>query len=145
MLINYLKVGFRNILKHKVYSAINLFGLAVGIAASLLIAVYIADELSYDRFLKDSDRIFRVGSTGKFQNESFHDAVSSPPIASALLEHVPEVEEAVRFGWWRMISVRYQDKTFVEKRSLVADANFFTFFSFPLIVGDPATALQGTD
>ena len=93
MIANYLKVGFRNILRYKVYSSINLFGLAIGMAASLLIILYIADELSYDRFQKDSDRIFRIASSGRFQGNEFKDAVSSPPIAASLLQNVPEVEK----------------------------------------------------
>ncbi len=145
MIANYLKVGFRNILRYKVYSSINLFGLAIGMAASLLIILYIADELSYDRFQKDSDRIFRIASSGRFQGNEFKDAVSSPPIAASLLQNVPEVESAVRFFWWRMMPMRYGDKSFVEKKTLVADSNFFEFFSFPLISGDPRTALQGTN
>ena len=145
MIANYLKVGFRNILRYKVYSSINLFGLAIGLAASLLIIFYIADELSYDHFQKDSDRIFRIASSGRFQGNEFKDAVSSPPIAASLLQNVPEVESAVRFFWWRMMPMRYGDKSFVEKKILVADSTFFRFFSFPLISGDPSTALQGTN
>ena len=102
MIANYLKVGFRNILRYKVYSSINLFGLSIGMAASLLIILYIADELSYDRFQKDSDRMFRIGSSGRFQGNEFKDAVSSPPIAAALSQNVPEVESVVRFFWWRI-------------------------------------------
>jgi putative ABC transport system permease protein len=145
MVANYLKVGFRNILKYKVYSGINLFGLAIGMAASLLIILYIADELSYDRFQKDADRIFRIASAGRFQGSEFNDAASSSPIAEALMENVPEVEQAVRFGWWRVMPMRYAGKSFVEKKTLVADSNFFRFFSFPLISGDPVTALQGVN
>ena len=67
MLSNYLKVGIRNILKYKIYSSINAGGLALGIAASMLIVLYIADELSYDRFLKDAERTYRIGSSGSFE------------------------------------------------------------------------------
>src|SRR5687768_9930848 len=137
MLTNYLKVAVRNILKYKVYSSINVFGLAVGMAASMLIVLYIADELSYDRFQKDADRIYRIGSSGRFEGSEFKQAVSSSPIAEALLKEVPEVEDATRFGWWRSLPMRSDDKVFIEKRILVADSNFFQFFSFPLISGDP--------
>src|SRR6185436_1608779 len=85
MLTNYLKVGVRNMLKHKTYSSINAAGLAMGIAASLVITLYIADELSYDRFLDDSEKIFRIGSIGSFEGSAFESAVSSPPIAAILL------------------------------------------------------------
>jgi putative ABC transport system permease protein len=130
MLTNYLKVGIRNMLRHKIYSSINAAGLAMGIAASLVILLYIADELSYDRFLNDSEKIFRIGSSGSFEGSAFDAAVSSPPIASALLHEVPEVEDATRFGWWHDQPMRYEDKSFIEKNLIVADSNFFRFFSF---------------
>jgi putative ABC transport system permease protein len=145
MLSNYLKVGIRNILKYKIYSSINIGGLALGIAASMLIILYIGDELSYDRFLKDSDRIYRIGSSGSFEGSAFESAVSSPPIAAAILQEIPEVEEATRFGWWRAQPMRYGDKAFIEKQLLAADSNFFQFFSFSLISGDPKTVLHGTN
>jgi len=161
MLANYLKVGIRNILKYKIYSSINAGGLALGISASMLIVLYIADELSYDRFLKDAERIYRIGSSGSFEGSAFESAVSSPPIAAAILQEIPEVEEATRFGWWRAQPMRlpaspshslrqskdgsqvHVDKSFIEKQLLVADSNFFQFFSFPLISGDPNTVLKG--
>ncbi|HMG94432.1 MAG TPA: FtsX-like permease family protein [Chryseolinea sp.] len=145
MLSNYLKVGIRNILKYKIYSSINAGGLALGIAASMLIILYIADELSYDRFLKDSDRTYRIGSGGSFEGSAFESAVSSPPIAAAILQEIPEVDEATRFGWWRAQPMRYGDKAFIEKQLLAADSNFFQFFSFSIISGDPKTVLQGTN
>ena len=145
MLVNYLKVGVRNILKYKVYSAINGVGLALGISASMLILLYITDELSYDRFLKDPDRIYRIGSAGSFEGSAFNSAVSSPPIAAAVLHEIPEVEEATRFGWWRAQPMRYEGKTFIEKQLMVADSNFFQFFSFPLVSGNSADVLKGTN
>lgn len=143
MFLNYLKVGIRNILRYKVYSSINVFGLAVGMAASLLIIFYIADEVSYDCFHKDADRIFLVANTGRLQGVDFKGADSSAPIAAALIENAPEVKEAVRMGWWRAMPIRYNDKSFVEKRVFIADSNFFKFFSFPLISGDNESALKG--
>ena len=146
MIANYLKVGFRNILRYKVYSSINLFGLAIGMAASLLIFLYMADELSYDQFHKDSDRIFRIGSSGRFQGNEFKDAVSSPPIAAALSQNVPEVESCSEIVLVANDAHALRGTNhFVEKKTFVADANFFQFFSFPLIAGDPRTALQGTN
>ena len=137
MLANYLKVGIRNILKYKVYSSINAAGLALGISATMSITLYIADELSYDRFFKDSNRIYRIGSSGSFEGSAFESAVSSPPIAAAVLQEIPEVEEATRFGWWRAQPMRYESQTFIEKKILVADSNFFQFFSFHLLSGEP--------
>ncbi|MBA4056436.1 MAG: hypothetical protein C0490_17100, partial [Marivirga sp.] len=143
MLTNYFKVGVRNILKNRVYSSINVFGLAVGMAASILIMLYIADELSYDHFLKDSDRIFRIGSRGSFEGSEFTSAVSSPPLAHAVLQQIPEVNNATRFALRRALPMRYNDQAFIEKHTLVADSNFFQFFSFPLVSGDPSTVLKG--
>jgi len=145
MFTNYVKVAVRNILKYKTYSFINVFGLAVGMASSMLIMLYIFDELSYDRFQNDADRIFRIGSRGQFEGSEFKSAVSSAPVAGAMLREIPAVETATRFGWWRAMPMRYNDKSFIETRSLVADANFFQFFSFPLLSGNPATALKGTN
>jgi putative ABC transport system permease protein len=145
MLENYIKVGIRNILKHKVYSSINITGLAVGLAASMLIILYIADELSYDRFQEQADRIYRIGSHGRFEGDEFRQATSSAPIAEALLREVPEVESVTRFGWRRTMPLRYNDKVFNVKLMLVADSNFFRFFSFRLISGNPTTVLKGTN
>jgi putative ABC transport system permease protein len=145
MLANYLKVGIRNILKQKAYSSINGAGLGLGIAASMLIMLYIADELSYDRFFKDSDRIYRIGSSGSFEGSAFRSAVSSPPIAGALLQEIPEVEEAIRFGWWRAQPMRYEGKIFIEKQLFAADSNFFQFFSFPLVSGNSGEVLRGSN
>ena len=143
MISNYIKVGVRNIFKYKVYSTINATGLAMGIAAGMLIMLYIADELSYDRFFKDSERIYRIGSAGSFEGSVFNSAVSSPPIAAAMLLEIPEVEEATRFGWWRAQPMRYESKTFIEKQLIVGDSNFFRFFSYPLVSGNPAEVLRG--
>jgi putative ABC transport system permease protein len=145
MVLNYLKVGIRNILKYKVYSSINAGGLAVGIAASMLIMLYIADEVSFDRFFKNSEEIYRIGSSGSFEGSAFESAVSSPPIAAAVLQEIPEGEAAIRFGWWRAQPMRYENKTFIEKQLIAADSNFFQFFSYDLVSGNPAEVLRGTN
>lgn len=145
MLLNYFKIALRNILKYKLYSSINVFGLAIGMACSMFIMLYIADEISYDRFLDDSDNIYRVGFGGRLQGNDFKFAVSSAPIAEALLSEVPEVESATRFGLRRNVPMHYKDNVFTEGRILVADSNFFNFFSFPLLSGNLETVLDGTN
>ncbi len=130
-------------LRQKAYSAINIAGLSVGIAATLVIISYIADELSFDRFHPNAERIHRLGFTGRLQGSEFNMAVSSAPVAEAIQKEIPEVEETVRFGVWRTIPMSYGDKNFTEKHMVVADSNFFQFFNFPVVHGDPSSVLKG--
>jgi putative ABC transport system permease protein len=145
MIRNYLKTAFRIMLRQQAYSAINIAGLSLGIAASLLIMLYVADELSYDKFQKDGERTHRVGFLGKLQGNEFEMATSPAPVAEALVNEIPEVETAVRFGVWRNQPVAYEDKALAEEYFLVADSNFFEFFSFPLVSGNAKTVLQGAN
>lgn len=143
MLKNYFLTSLRFMLRQKIYSFINIFGLAVGIAATLVILLYVTDEFSYDRFHRDAERMYRVGFNGMIQGNEASTATSCSPVGEALQKEVPEVKEAVRFGLWRTTPVRYGDKNFTEKNLLVADSNFFRFFSFPIVKGDAQTALLG--
>lgn len=145
MITNYLKTALRIMLRQKGYSLINIIGLSVGIAATLLILIYVSNELSYDRFHQSADRIHRITFMAKLQGTEVHGANTAAPIAEAMQREIPEVEEAVRFGQWRTMPMSYDHKNFTEKNFLVADSNFFRFFSFSLIQGDPNTALKGPD
>jgi putative ABC transport system permease protein len=145
MIKNYLTTAFRIMLRQKSYSAINIVGLSLGIAASLLIILYVVDELGYDKFHRDADRIYRLSFEGRLEGNDFKGATSPAPIAPAMQAEIPEVEETVRLGLWRTMPISFEDKAFTEKYFLVADSNFFKFFSFPVIHGDPATALKGVD
>ena len=145
MIRNYLKTAFRIMMRQKGYSAINIAGLSIGIATSLLIILYIADELSFDRFHKDAKRIYRIGFEGKMQGNDFTSAQSPVPVAWALNAEVPGVESTLRFGIWRNTPMSFGDNHFTESNFLVADSNFFDFFSFPLLSGDARTALIGTN
>jgi putative ABC transport system permease protein len=145
MILNYLKTAFRIMLRQKAYSTINIVGLSVGIAATLIIVIYVVDELSYDTFHQNSAQIYRVRFSGRLQGNEFNASSSPAPVAEAMKKEIPEVEEAVRFGLWRTMPMSFEDKNFTEGRMLVADSNFFQFFTFPLIAGDPKTVLQGTN
>ncbi|WP_333821480.1 ABC transporter permease [Ohtaekwangia sp.] len=145
MIRNYLKTALRIMLRQKAYSAINIAGLSIGIAASLLILLYVADELSFDRFHQNPDRIYRVYFSGRLQGNDFDMATSPAPVADAMVQEIPAVESAVRFGVWRTMPMTYGDKNFTEEYMLVADSNFFQFFTFPLVAGDANTALKGTN
>jgi putative ABC transport system permease protein len=143
MIRNYLKTALRIMLRQKAYSAINIIGLSIGIAATLIIISYIADEVSYDKFHANSDRIYRLGFTGRLQGNEFNMSVSPAPVAEAMQKEIPEVEEAVRFGIWRTMPMSFEEKNFTEQYMVVADSNFFSFFSFPVVHGDLKNFLKG--
>lgn len=142
MLKNHLKIAFRNLQKQKFYASINILGLTIGIAASLLITVYIVDELSYDRFHEKADNIYRVTIKGVLSGRAFDGASSCAPFASTAVEEFPEVKEAVRLKIWTNVIAAYEDKSFTEKSLLLADSNFFKIFSFELLQGDRETLLK---
>src|SRR4051812_4057051 len=110
MIRNYLKTAWRIMLRQKAYSAINIAGLSLGIAASLLIILYVADEISFDKFQKDGHRTHRVGFLGKLQGNEFEMATSPAPVAEAMVNEIPEVESAVRFGLWRAMPIAFENK-----------------------------------
>jgi putative ABC transport system permease protein len=143
MLKNYLKIALRTISKHKVFSAINLFGLAVGIAAFTIIMLFVKDELAYDGFHADADRIYRV--VKDFVNDdgsTTPDATTPPAIMPAMLREIPEIEHATRIypSWGYKPLLTYGEKTFYEERFLRVDSTFFEVFSFPFVAGDAKSA-----
>jgi putative ABC transport system permease protein len=144
MLKNYFKTAWRNLWKNKLYSAINIFGLAVGLAACLLIGIYIIHELSYDKFNKNRNRIVRVtmeyGKAGTVNTV----AETGTKVGPQFKRVFPSVEEYVRTFISHNV-IKYGDKVFDEPRILFADAPFFKIFSFHLIEGNAATALDAPD
>ena len=140
MLRNYVKIAFRNLLRHKAFSFINIGGLAIGMACSILILLWVQDELSFDRFHEHVERTYRL--TASLSELDVHAAVSSAPMAAALIEKMPEIEKIVRVSWQRSDLLQVDDRMFEEKRIIYADSNFLQFFTFPLVEGDPETALQ---
>jgi putative ABC transport system permease protein len=143
MLHNYFKTAIRILLRQKAYSAINIFGLTLGITCSLLIILYIVDEFSYDRFHSDADRIYRTTFTGKLQGQDFASIQTGVPMAEALRQEIPQVESTLRLFKRNTYPVRQEEKSFTEKRFLVADSNFFRFFNFELISGNAGEVLKG--
>ncbi len=136
MLRNYLKVAIRNLFRQKFYTFINIFGLTIGIAVSLLIAFYVFDELSYDRFHEDADRIYQIYLKAKIQGKPIEGGHTCAPIAAGCREEIPGVEDATRISLWWDLVMRYEENIFTEKKVLVADSNFFQFFTFELIEGN---------
>ncbi len=132
-------------LRQKAYSAINITGLSIGIAATIIIIIYIVDELSYDKMHRDAKQIYRVGFMGRLQGNTVEGANSPAPLAEAMQKEIPQVAGVLRFGLWRTMPMGFGDKHFTEKHVLVADSNFFKFFSFPVLKGNPETFLKGTN
>ncbi len=143
MVANYLKVAVRNLMRNKVFSAINILGLAIGMACCLLILLYVQDELSYDRHHRNADRIFRLATEIHSEGAPGRFAVTSFPMGSTLVQEYPSVEDAVRFHRKdEKTLVANQQRHFYERGVLFVDSNVFQVFDFPLSKGDPQTALQ---
>ena len=144
MLENYFKIALRNLKKHKGYAFINLFGLAVGMAASLLILQYVTYEVSYDDFHAQGKHIYRV-QYNSYDNGvlEFESATAFPRVGPGLKEDYPEVEEYARlFLRYGGGVVRYEDQSFKEDLLFQADPSFLTMFSYPMLRGDHNTALS---
>lgn len=143
MLKNYFKVAVRNILKYKFFSAINILGLTIGMACCLFIFIYVKDELSYDKFHKNVDNIYRVALHGRIAGQEIDVTNTSWPVGPTMAEEITGVTEALRL-WPRGAGLvfKYGDKSFSEKNVFYADSNFFHFFSFRLLEGDPKTTLK---
>lgn len=148
MLANYLNSAWRNVLREKGYAFINVFGLAVGIAFCTLIFLYVRDELTYDRFHEQADRIFRVEEAALHADGSIQSGGGSGPIilGPALQADVPGIARYVRFQSERhYVRVRGASAEAVEEEVLFADPAVLEVFTFPLRQGDPATALAAPD
>ncbi len=140
MLRNYFQIAVRNLTRQKVYTILNVLGLAVGIACSILIFLYVHFELSFDRFHKNSDNIFRLINTSSNGKET---AITQAPIAPALVEELPEVLSAVRFRHsQRERLLATDEKSFLESNIYWADPEVFQVFDFPLISGNPQRVLE---
>ncbi|HEX9649831.1 MAG TPA: ABC transporter permease [Cyclobacteriaceae bacterium] len=144
MLTNYLKTAYRNLLKNKSYSFINILGLSVGAAASMLIFLYVRYEYNYDTFFKDNDRIYRVVIERRYPDHVSHFALIPGGFSTIFADELPEIENSVRLvGFPNFASVIRQEEIINQEYYLFsADSNFFEIFDFKLLQGNPATALS---
>jgi len=142
MFRNALKIALRHVRKHKAYAVINIAGLAVGMACCLLIALFVRDELAFDRHHEKADRIFRLidGFNVGSGDEGYY-ALASAPFAPALKGEIAQVEDAVRFLPGRRVLVAAGEKKLYEDNFFYVDGSVFGIFTVPLVKGDPATAL----
>ncbi len=142
MLRNYLKTAFRNLWRNKGFSAINILGLAIGLATCLLILIYVTDELSFDRFNVNADRIYRIDNDIRFGGNSMTLAVAPAPAGPTFLRDYPEVEKEVRFRDNGGRLVKKGNQNIKEESVILADSTLFEVFTLPMIAGDPHTALK---
>lgn len=146
MFRNYIKVVIRNISRNKLYSFLNIAGLAIGITCCILILLYVQDELSFDRFHEKADRICRVNSYFAIKDRIMNFATTAHVQGPMLQAEYPEVENYVRFnGYGSPRVIRYQDKRFTEEKFLWVDHTVFDVFSFKLLKGNPKNALVEPD
>ena len=142
MLKNLIIIALRNIRKDKTYSAINILGLTVGITCSVFLLMYILDELSYDRYHKDSSNIYRVISNIKEPDNAFTWAVAQVPLAEELRDNYPEVKNVVRFFGLDRTLYKNGDKAFYEEKFFLTDSTVFDMFDYKFLYGDINTALD---
>jgi len=144
MLKNYINIAFRNLIKHKFYSLINILGLSIGLTCFLMITLFVTDELSFDKFHSDADRIHRMDFTGNMNGSEFITALASVPAAETMVREFPEVEEATRLRVRGNYLVKRKDgeDAYNEDATTFADKNFFDFFDFKVLSGDKSTCLE---
>jgi putative ABC transport system permease protein len=141
MIRNYIKTAFRSLIKNKGFTAINVFGLALGLAACLLIVFYVFDELSYDQYNTNADRIYRVNEDLKLGDNKVQYAVCMAPLAQTLKNDFPFVENTVRLKNIGGMHVNKGNERILEYSALFADPSVFDVFTLPVIYGDKKTAL----
>lgn len=142
MIKNYLKVAFRNLYRNKLYSLLNIVGLSIGIACCILIFFYVQNELSYDKYHKNSDSIYRITMNLAIQDRTIQTATTTFAYGPILKDEFPEIVEICRFTTYgEKKVVQYMDTIFYEEKFLWADHTLFDVFSFELIKGNPKQAL----
>ncbi len=143
MLKNYFKIAWRNLMKNKVFSSINIAGLAIGMAACLLILQYVSFKLSYDQFHKDVKDIYRVVND-RYQNRKLiqHGTITYSAIGKAMNDDYEEVVENTRVEPSSEVIITYKDKKIAEDQLLYADGSFLSMFNFPLVAGKKNSVLK---
>ena len=141
MIRNYFRIAFRNLIKHKAYSTINITGLAIGMACSIIILLWVQHELSYDRFHKNADQIYRITARAS----QFDVAVNPAAMPGGLMAELPVIKNFVRTSYPIKTLFETNNRKFEEKDAYYVDSTFFDLFSFTLVKGDPNTALDRPD
>ncbi len=144
MLRNIFKHSLRSLKRQRSYIIINILGLSIGIACSLLIAAFVINEASYDQYNVKKDRIYRTILNGKIGGQEIMMATSPAIMGPTMVKEFPEVEDFLRMSSWGPSVIEYNKVTFTEDHIVTADSSFFNFFSIPLIKGDIFTLLNAS-
>ncbi|QEC44989.1 ABC transporter permease [Pseudobacter ginsenosidimutans] len=142
MFRNYWKIALRSLWKNKSFSALNITGLAMGLAACLLILLYVKDELSFDKYNTNADRIYRIDTDIRFGGSDFLIATGPDPLAKVLKDEFPQIEAVARFRGQGNQLFRKGTENIMEDRVIYADASIFDVFTLPVLDGNPRRALQ---
>ncbi|HVX26215.1 MAG TPA: ABC transporter permease, partial [Parafilimonas sp.] len=143
MFKNYLKIAWRNLVKNKAYSIINITGLAIGLACFLLIALYVMDELSYDRFFPDANNIYRINSDIKFGGANLHMALTSDMMGQLLKQDYPQVEQYTRIYTFNGDKLIKKGTEYIDEKKVAnVDSTFFDVFQMPVVEGSIKHALD---
>ncbi len=138
---HFVRTAWRNLTRNKVYSFINITGIAIGLAAFWLIALYVGDELSYDRSFTNADRIYRIAQHASWEGGSMNLALNPPPLGPAITEKFPEVEQVVRMDAEGGGVIKFNNEVFKQNDIFFADNNFFKIFDYTFLYGHTASAL----
>lgn len=141
MIKNYFKIAWRNLVKNKAFSFINVFGLSVGLTCFMFIAAYVYHELSYDRYAADAAQIYRVGIHLDANGSTTDFPMVDIAVGEGIKNAFPEVAAFTRYQRVGRLFAKYNDKQFKEEQVALLDSNFLSMFSIPLLEGDPRTAL----
>jgi putative ABC transport system permease protein len=141
MIKNLIKTAVRHILKHFGYSILNILGLTLGVTSALFLIIYIADEISYDRYHEKADRIYRVSSTIKEPDDQFTWIVAQIPFGPQVVKDYPEVQSSVRFLNMPRALYKFEDKEFNEENFYYVDSTLFDIFTYKVIKGEVKSAL----
>ncbi|WBL25761.1 ABC transporter permease [Zunongwangia sp. HGR-M22] len=142
MFKNYIKIAWRNLLKNKSSFFLNCGGLAIGMASCILIAIYVWDELSYDRFYDNADDIARVVLRGNIHGEELKEAVVAAPIAKTFKKDLPQVKDATRLSKVYNPVIRYNNTSFENIKAAYVDSNFFDVFDLKFLKGDTKSPFE---
>lgn len=142
MIKNYLKTALRNLWRKKSFSAINIIGLAIGMSVSILMLLFVLNEVTYDRFNTDSQNIYRIALNIDAQGRILNIPSVPAPMGPALADNFPEVAQVGRLRTWGDVLISYEEKLIEESRIIYADSGIFDIFSIDVVRGDPKTFLE---
>lgn len=141
-MLSFLKLFFRNSLRNRTFTLLNIFGLAIGMAAFIVIMLWVRDELSFDRYNINSDRIYRMTYFTRLNGNDGTSAYCPAPLSKTLLKDYPEVEKSVRFRNYGKSIIKYNNNSYTEDKIIYADSSVFDVFTLPVIKGNPEAALK---